>query len=855
MIGKTISHYKIVDKLGEGGMGAVYKAEDTTLRRLVALKVLSSQMADDEEARERFVREAQAASALNHASITTVYELLEDEGEQFIVMEYVEGKTIRDMVESSHVSIRKALDIIIQAAEALDAAHNKGILHRDVKSANIMVSMEGNVKVMDFGLAHLEERSQLTRTGTTMGTLAYSSPEQLTGRPVDRKSEIFSLGCVFYELLTGQLPFKSPSEGELVFEIINNEQDSPSELRKDVPENVEAVVTKMLDKKPELRYQSCRDLISDLNAIRSELETTTVEISTSLDAIRAKRKKLLAIGTAAVVVIAAVVILLAGRGGPELDPNRIFVTVFENQTGDESLDVLGKYLASIIAGDIERADLLRTVDFESVARILQAIEESGSPEERSNPLQTIAQEYNAGTAITGSIFSPEERTVQFILNIKDMESGETLHSIKPISGPAENWQELAERLSQQVMGGLASLFQQQFEDWVMSTGHYPNYDAFREFSIGMELFVRDSVENIPYFYRAAELDTVWRIPLLWAVRAHKSRSGITSSLDSEIVKHHAAADSILTVLDNLQTQWAPMVQLQFNYLRASCRNDYDSAYQIAIEAQKLAPNTFWDYEAGMHAFLSGRYSEAVEFFKETDTESVVYEHWTGYYLIPALHMLGDYRGELKASRRGLLLFPDRGYLIRGVVRASAALGRFDELNDILSEKPAQIGLMQVAALELRAHGYSQESEELLERVIQWYKAQEPIDRPGLAWVLYAAERFEEARTLYQELATEYPKDLENSGYLGAIAARLGEREEALRISRWLAEVGNEHIGGYHTYRRACIAAQLGDLDVAMGLLNEARDQGYFTIYSFHRDIDLEPLRDHPGFQEFIPPED
>jgi len=215
MIGKTISHYRIVDRLGEGGMGSVWKAEDTTLGRLVAIKSLSRQLAENEEARARFVREAQAASALNHANITTVYELLEDEGEQFIAMEYVEGKTIRDIVESGHVSIRKALDIIIQAAEALEAAHNKGILHRDVKSANIMVSMEGNVKVMDFGLAHLEERSQLTRTGTTMGTLAYSSPEQLTGAQVDRRSEVFSLGCVFYELLTGQLPFRSPSEGEL----------------------------------------------------------------------------------------------------------------------------------------------------------------------------------------------------------------------------------------------------------------------------------------------------------------------------------------------------------------------------------------------------------------------------------------------------------------------------------------------------------------------------------------------------------------------------------------------------------------------------------------------------------------
>ncbi len=284
MIGKTIDRYKIVDKLGEGGMGSVWKAEDTKLNRLVALKTLSPHLAENEEARERFVREAQAASALNHPNITTVHDLLDSDEQHFICMEYVEGKTIRDILESGHVSIRKAVDIILQAAEALSAAHRKGILHRDVKSANIMVSMEGNVKVMDFGLAHLEERSQLTRTGTTMGTLAYSSPEQLTGRPYDERSEIWSLGVVFYELLAGQQPFKSPSEGEIVFAIINNEQDKPSKLNEDVPESTEVVVTRMLEKDPEHRYQNCGELISDLKAVRGDLETSTVGVSRTMPA-------------------------------------------------------------------------------------------------------------------------------------------------------------------------------------------------------------------------------------------------------------------------------------------------------------------------------------------------------------------------------------------------------------------------------------------------------------------------------------------------------------------------------------------------------------------------------------------
>ncbi|MFC1595545.1 protein kinase [Gemmatimonadota bacterium] len=350
MIGKTISHYKVVDKLGEGGMGAVYKAEDTTLNRLVAIKTLSQHLSENEEARERFVREAQAASAINHPNITTVFELLEEDDSHYIAMEYVDGKTIRDMVESGHVSIRKAVDIILQAAEALSAAHRKGILHRDVKSANIMVSMEGNVKVMDFGLAHLEERSQLTRSGTTMGTLAYSSPEQLTGRPYDERSEIWSLGVVFYELLTGQLPFKSPSEGELLFAIINNEQDSPNTCREDAPESVCGVINKMLLKQPELRYQNCGELINDLKAIRSELETTSVQISSvyGTGQIRAWKHTVFMVSASTVVVASLLVLWFFVLAPTSEGPPRLAVLSFEQR--GTSID---EYFAESLADEIQ----------------------------------------------------------------------------------------------------------------------------------------------------------------------------------------------------------------------------------------------------------------------------------------------------------------------------------------------------------------------------------------------------------------------------------------------------------------------------------------------------------------------
>ncbi|MFC1559214.1 protein kinase [Gemmatimonadota bacterium] len=336
MIGKTVGHYQVIDKIGEGGMGAVYKAEDTTLHRLVALKTLSGHLTEDEEAKERFVREAQSASSLNHPNITTIYEFLEEDDTRLICMEYIEGKTIRDMVESGVVSVRKAIDIIIQAAEALDAAHGKGILHRDVKSANIMVNMEGRVKIMDFGLAHLEERSQLTRTGTTLGTLSYSSPEQISGRTVNQGSEVFSLGVVFYELLTGQLPFKASNEAEILFAIINNEPTKISNLREDVPELVEAVVSKMLEKDSELRYQTCADVIHDLQGIRKEMETSTVGTTSVLKRVQDRsRKRTITIVTAGMLAVAGLVTISLLLASPE--PGMLAVLPFENLNPPEDV--------------------------------------------------------------------------------------------------------------------------------------------------------------------------------------------------------------------------------------------------------------------------------------------------------------------------------------------------------------------------------------------------------------------------------------------------------------------------------------------------------------------------------------
>jgi serine/threonine protein kinase len=259
MVGQTISHYRIVEKHGEGGMGVVYKAEDTKLRRTVALKFPPVDKLASEEERTRFVREAQASAALNHPNICTVYEIGEFDAHTFIAMEFVEGESVKDKARARPLPLDEALGIATQAAQGLQAAHEKGIVHRDIKSANLMVTRQGRVKVMDFGLAQVGDRTHLTKTGTTLGTPAYMSPEQALAQPTDRRSDIWSLGVVLYEMLTGQLPFKGDVEAAIAYAIVNSEPELPTALRSGLPVELDHVVEKALAKKREERYQHVED--------------------------------------------------------------------------------------------------------------------------------------------------------------------------------------------------------------------------------------------------------------------------------------------------------------------------------------------------------------------------------------------------------------------------------------------------------------------------------------------------------------------------------------------------------------------------------------------------------------------
>jgi len=282
LLGKTISHYKIIEKLGEGGMGVVYKAEDTKLKREVAIKFLPHHVVANTEEKQRFEIEAQAAAALNHPNIATIHAIEESENKVFIVMEFINGTELKEMINKALPTVDDTLNIIEQIAEGLKAAHQKGIIHRDIKSSNIMITPSGRIKIMDFGLAKVGGNSQITRLGTTLGTTAYMSPEQARGEQVDHRTDIWSSGIIFYEMLTGELPFKGEFDQAIIYSILNEEPKSIISIQEKLPMRLEQLVMKMLTKEPGLRYKNMEEFLTELKEVKSKKEPAKDSIEKSI---------------------------------------------------------------------------------------------------------------------------------------------------------------------------------------------------------------------------------------------------------------------------------------------------------------------------------------------------------------------------------------------------------------------------------------------------------------------------------------------------------------------------------------------------------------------------------------------